>query len=68
MKWMKGDKAAKYCKISCSTFTRQLYDEWGWDKEARYKAYGRIVQVDKKIMILFEFDTAEKYIGDKVVK
>lgn len=68
VRWKKGDKVVKYSKISCSTFTRQIYEDWGLDQNARYKAYGRIVQIDKKVMVLFEFETAEKWLGDKVVK
>lgn len=68
VRWKKGEKVVKYSKISCSTFTRQIYDDWGLDPKARYKSYGRIVQIDKKVMILFEFATAEKWYGDKVAK
>lgn len=66
--WKKGKEVVKYSKISCATFTRQIYEEWGLDVNARYKAIGRMVQADKKVMILFEFANAEKWYGDKVVR
>lgn len=66
--WKKGKEVVKYSKISCATFTRQLFEEWGLDSEARYKAIGRMVQAEKKVMILFEFANAEKWYGDKVVR
>ena len=66
--WKKGKEVVKYSKISCATFTRQLFEEWGLDSEARYKAIGRMVQAEKKVMILVEFANAEKWYGDKVVR
>ena len=66
--WKKGKEVVKYSKISCATFTRQLFEEWGLDSEARYKAIGRMVQAEKKVMVLFEFANAEKWYGDKVVR
>ncbi len=66
--WKKGKEVVKYSKISCSTFTRQIYEDWGLDERARYKAVGRMVQADKKVMILFDFTSAEKWLGDKIEK
>ncbi len=66
--WKKGKEVVKYSKISCSTFTRQIYEDWGLDERARYKAVGRMVQADKKVMILFDFTSAEKWLGDKIDK
>lgn len=66
--WKKGKDVVKYSKISCSTFTKQLFEDWKLDEKARYKAIGRLVQVDKKVMLLFEFTNAEKWCGDKVQK
>lgn len=66
--WRKSKNVTKYCKLSCSTFARQLFEEWNLDEKARYKTIGRLVQVDKKVMILFEFENAEKWLGDKAVK
>ncbi|MCM1440468.1 MAG: hypothetical protein NC131_14910 [Roseburia sp.] len=66
--WRKSKGATGYRKLSCSTFARQLFEEWGLDSKARYRTIGRMVQVDKKVMLLFEFENAEKWLGDKAVK
>lgn len=63
--WKKGKDTVKYTKISCTTFARQLFDDWGLDVQAKYRAIGRMVQADKKVMVLFEFANAEKWYGDK---
>lgn len=66
--WRKSKSVAKYCKLSCATFARQLFEDWKLDEKARYRTIGRMVQVDKKVMVLFEFENAEKWLGDKAVK
>lgn len=66
--WRKGKNVTKYCKISCTTFARKLFDDWGLDDTYRYRTIGRMVQSDKKVMILFDFAQAEKWKGDKAVK
>ena len=66
--WKKSKNVSKYCKLSCATFCKQLFEEWNLDTTARYKAMGRMVQVDKRVMMLFEFGNAEKWKGEKTVK
>lgn len=66
--WRKGKNVTKYCKISCTTFARKLFDDWGLDDTYRYRTIGRMVQSDKKVMVLFDFSQAEKWKGDKAVK
>lgn len=66
--WRKSKNVTKYCKISCATFARKLFDDWGLDDNFRYRTMGRMVQSDKKVMILFDFNQAEKWKGDKAVK
>lgn len=66
--WRKGKNVTKYCKISCTTFAQKLFDDWGLDDTYRYRTIGRMVQSDKKVMILFDFAQAEKWKGDKAVK
>ncbi len=56
--WKKGRDTVKYSKISCTTFARKLYDEWGYDPKYRYKALGRLVTAEKRVMLLFEFSSA----------
>lgn len=48
-------------KLDCIRFTSQLYAKWGWDSESVYRAKGRIVTAEKKIMLLFDFTDAESW-------
>lgn len=61
VKWTKNKKDPIPRKIDCTAFTKQLFDSWGWDRDYVYKAYGRIVTTDNKVMLLFEFSKPEKW-------
>lgn len=68
IEWRKNSSAQKYCKLSCATFARKLFEDWKLDERCRYKALGRMVQVDKKIAILFDFGQCEIWRDGKAVK
>ena len=57
----------KSARIECSAFTKQLYEAWGWDNTCRFRACGMLVQSDKKIMMLFNFQHPESWRGTKMV-
>ena len=59
VRWIKSPKDVTPRIIECSRFTNQVYDIWKWDKEKSYKGKGKVVSVDKKIMILYDFKDAE---------
>lgn len=61
VRWMKTGKTPQARRIECSPFTTLLYKNWGWDKEYVYRASGRIVTSDKKVMLLFEFEDKESW-------
>lgn len=58
----------KYHRIDCANFSRSLLDRWKLDSKYRYRAFGRLVQADKKVMLLFDFRYAEVWDGKRVVK
>ena len=66
--WIKDLDSPKAKPIECSVFTRQLYEKWGWDPNRRYRANGKLVKYDKKLMILFDMTDPEIYEGLKMVK
>lgn len=66
--WKKGGKEAKYQKLDCVMFTRKLYERWKLNPKYHYRASGRLVQCDKKLMILFTFKDATIFDGAKVVR
>ena len=61
VRWTKNKKEPITRKIECRAFTSKLFDSWDWDKESVYKATGRIVTSDSKVMLLFEFNKPESW-------
>ncbi len=59
VRWIKSVKAVNPKKIECSTFTKQLYETWGWEDELRYRTSGKLVTADNKLMMFFDFSNAE---------
>jgi hypothetical protein len=55
-KWL-SEKAKVPRQMTCPEFTDTLYRAWGWDFSKRYRSTGRIVTVDNKVMLLFNFST-----------
>lgn len=68
LSWRRSGKEAKYNKMDCAMFTRKLYERWSLKPEYHYRATGRLVQCDKKLMILFNFKEATVFDGARVVK
>ena len=68
LSWRKSVKEAKYNKLDCAMFSRKLYEKWKLNPAYHYRATGRLVQCDKKLMILFDFREAIVYDGARVVK
>ena len=60
--WRKSSSDVQSKKMDCKQFTEQLYKSWGFDLNYVYRSYGRLVTVDKKVMLLFEFADAEKWV------
>jgi len=58
----------KYRKIECANFSKPLLERWQLDLKYRYRATGRLVQADKKVMLLFDFRAAEVWDGKGLVK
>lgn len=61
VRWLKAGKEPQARRIDCSAFTTLLYKNWGWDKENVYRASGRVVTSEKKVMLLFEFEDTETW-------
>ena len=57
--WLRDLENPKSKPIECAAFTRPLYDMWKWKPKTRYRAYGKLVQNDKKLMLLFDFTSPE---------
>lgn len=61
VRWFKAGKEPSARKIECTAFASKLYDSWGWQKDLAYRVVGRIVTAEKKVMLLFDFNTPESW-------
>ena len=65
--WLTAADKVKYKKIECSRLTHQLFDLWGLKKDLRYRASGKLVVADQKVMLMFDFANCEIWRGQKMV-
>ena len=66
IKWATTGKDPHGRKIECKAFSEQIFQSWGWNSEYVYRALGRIVVSDQKIMLLFDFSNPISWpYGDK---
>ena len=61
IKWVKKTNPIEAKKFSCPKLTDNLYDAWNWDKDYIYRATGRLVTVQNKVMLYFDFSEPEKW-------
>ena len=61
IKWMIAEKEPRGRKIECRAFTERLFRLWGWDQKRVYKSTGRIVVLDQKVMLFFDFNNPESW-------
>ena len=64
--WNKNKNKAT--RIECTSFTKLLYEAWQLETDCRYKSIGVLVQRDKKVMLLFNFQKAVSWRGSSLVK
>ena len=57
----KRDGTYDMCKMESVRFFSALYKTWQLDVDLRYRSAGRIVAANGKIMLLFDFNTAESW-------
>ena len=57
--WIRNLDSLSSKPIECAAFTRPLYEMWKWKPKTRYRAYGKLVQCDKKLMLMFDFSSPE---------
>ena len=59
IRWMKGEKEKFLRNLESKAFGEQLYQKWGLDADYNYRTVGRLVTVNHKVMILFDFNHPE---------
>ena len=65
VRWSKRTDDPVTRKMECRQFTSMLYEKWNWAADQVFKAKGRIVSSDGKVMLLFDFSNAENWIYTK---
>lgn len=68
VKWMKTGRTAQSKRIECKAFTSQLFKNWKWNPDYVYRAAGRIVTAETKVMLLFDFSEPESWKYNEKVK
>ena len=61
IRWIKSIKAPTIRKMECIHFTTQLYEAWGLRADQVYRAIGKLVTADNKVMLLYDFNDAETW-------
>ena len=62
VRWVTTGKDPATRKMECMGFTKQLYDNWGWDLQLAYRTNGRLVSIDRKVMLLFDFSAPQSWV------
>ena len=65
IRWAKGDKDKTVRNMESRIFGEQLYQSWGLDPEYNYRSIGRLVSVNQKVMLLFDFSQPEMWKAKK---
>ena len=58
IRWLRSNKVPASKKMECAAFARSLFELWGLDSDQVYKTAGRIVTVENKVMLCFDFSAA----------
>ena len=61
VRWVQGADKITPRKIFCREFSSQLYETWKLNLRYVYRAKGKLVSSDKKVMLLFDFSKPENW-------
>ena len=61
IRWIKGTKEFSVRNMESRRFGEQVYKSWGLDMDYNYRAIGRLVTANQKVMMLFDFNDAESW-------
>lgn len=62
VRWTKNVKDPSPKKLECKEIVRQLYSEWKWNSKNNYRAEGRVITLDNKVMLLFDLQNPENWV------
>lgn len=58
LKWRKSNNVAKFSRINCTPFTKEIFRLWHLDDTKKYRCYGRKAKIDNRVVLLFDFSKA----------
>lgn len=58
IKWRKSNNVAKFSRMNCASFTKEVYRLWRLDETKKYRCYGKKAKIDNRIVLLFDFTKA----------
>ncbi len=61
IRWIKGSKELNVRNMESKRFGEQIYKTWGLDMDYNYRAIGRLVTANQKVIMLFDFNDAENW-------
>lgn len=65
IRWIMGGKELFMRKMESKRFGKMIYNTWDLDPDYNYRAIGRLVTVNKKVMMMFDFNDAEVWKTNK---
>lgn len=65
IRWIKGQKHLSVRNMESKRFGTEIYNTWGLDPNCNYRALGRLVTANQKVMMLFDFNKAEVWKAKK---
>lgn len=68
LRWLKSGKTIQGKSVGCTKLVNYLYGLWGWESDSRFRAAGKLVSSDGKVMLLFDFSQPESWPGQKIGK
>lgn len=58
LKWRKSNNVAKFSRINCIPFTKEIFRLWQLDETKKYRCYGKKAKIDNRVVLLFDFSKA----------
>ena len=65
IRWLKNGKTGRGKSVDCTRFANHLYGIWEWESDSRFRATGKLVSSEGKVMLLFDFSQPETWVGRK---
>ncbi|MBO4982670.1 MAG: hypothetical protein J6D23_01305 [Clostridia bacterium] len=58
--WNKGEKK-QYARLECVGLVKHLMEKWKFDSDIKYLVNGRLVRVENKVMMVFDFKDCQRF-------